>query len=496
MMYDPRKKVLWFSIVSRLVLILLQLIFNLLCPDHNADAFTSPINPNDSVTIYDKLITILFGGLTRWDAQYFIHIARYGYTYENTLAFFPLYPISVRYVARLLKKMLFVFNDNSVILIAGVIINLFCFIKSSIIFYDLSKKVLGNTIIAYKASILYCINPASIFFTSTYSESMFAYLTFYSMIAAVNNNRFVCLPIGLSGIVRSNGIVNIGYPLYYWIQDLFHTSLPKVISEYRKPSMQSGLLIELLNFFSSLLWIFNTILLSLVPFVLLQIYNYIVFCTERVNATQVVPAHVINYGMINNLIMPGKNKSPWCTKTIPIAYMYVQEKYWSVGLFKYYEIKQIPNFCLAIPILYIMLRCIIEYFRENKQQLYKLKFFYINNYESITRKKRYPLQMFPFIIHGLFLTIFCILFVHIQVSTRLLGSASPLLYWFCANLMSHRIRNSDKDFYENSTNAFSRWKIFFMSQKRYSKRDKLILIYFLGYTTIGTFMYSNFLPWT
>ncbi|XP_034943072.1 GPI mannosyltransferase 2 [Chelonus insularis] len=494
-MYEPRRKVLWFSIISRLFIIFLQFIFNLLCPDHHADAFTSRINPNDRITNYDKTITILFGGLTRWDAQYFIHIARYGYTYENTLAFFPLYPISVRYVSRIIKKILFIFNDQSVVLLAAVLINFVCFVRSSVIFYDLSKRVLGNTTTAYKAAILYCINPASIFFTAAYSESMFAYLTFYSMIAAIKNNRFVCLPIGLSGIVRSNGLVNLGYPLYYSIQELFFFSLPKVISEYRHPSVQSGFISELLNFFSTLLWMFNTILLSLVPFILLQIYNYILFCTERINSTA-VPSHVVNYGLINNLVMPGNNKLPWCEQTVPVAYSFVQEKYWNVGFLKYYQIKQLPNFCLAMPILYIMLKCAKEYFIENKRQLYNFEFLTTNSVEKVSITKRYPVQMFPFVVHGLFLTIFCILFVHIQVSTRLLGSASPLLYWFSAITMSHRVRKSDKDEYEINDNAYSKWKVFFMNQKKYTKKDKLFLIYFLGYTIIGCFMYSNFLPWT
>lgn len=495
-MYEPRRKVFWFSILSRLFVMLLQLIFNALSPDHNADAFISPINSNENISFYDNLVNILFGGLTRWDAQYFIHIARYGYTYENTLAFFPLYPMSVRCIGRILKRILFNLNDQSVIIIAAVLINFICFVKSAVIFYDLSRKVLGDKTTAYKAAILYCISPASIFFTATYSESMFAYLTFYSMMAAIKNSRFVCLPIGLSGIVRSNGLVNTAYPLYIWLQDLLFFSLPKVMFEYRNRAVRAAVFSEILNIFAGILWIFNTILLSVTPFVLLQTYNYIIFCTERANTT-VIPAHVINYGTENNLIMPGSSiKSSWCTDTIPIAYSYIQQKYWNVGFLKYYEIKQIPNFFLALPIIYIMLRCIIEYFIENKYQLYRLKFLRTKKYEKITRLKRYPVQMFPFIIHGLFLTIFCILFVHIQVSTRLLGSASPLLYWFCATILSHRIKNNDRESYEDRDNMFSRWRIFLMSQKEYTKRDKLILIYFLGYTIIGTFMYSNFLPWT
>ena len=53
----------------------------------------------------DSAVTFLTSGLTRWDGQYFLHIANNGYSYENTLAFFPLYPVTIRAVADILYWM-------------------------------------------------------------------------------------------------------------------------------------------------------------------------------------------------------------------------------------------------------------------------------------------------------------------------------------------------------------------------------------------------------
>lgn len=490
-MYDARKKVFWFAIVSRLAIILLQGFFNCLCPDHGSDGFLVPQDPHENSSLIDNFINYSLSGLAKWDSNYFLHIARYGYTYENTLAFFPLYPMSIRILTKVLRKLFFILNEESIFLLSGVTISFVCFVKSTLVFYDLSRFVFKDKNIAYKSAILYCISPASIFLTAIYSESMFAYFTFYSMYVAMKNNPFVSLPIGLSGIIRSNGLINIGYPVYIFLQDFLFFRLRNIIYEVKNQSFKSAIP-GIINSFGSLLNIFCTILLSLAPFCLLQTYNYVHFCTEKTNSSN-IPIHVLEYGINNDFVLPGSKLSTWCTSGLPIAYSYVQKKYWNVGFLNYYEIKQLPNFFLAVPIIYIMLKCTFDYYLENKNTLFMFKFYRNDNRGNRNMKlKKYTNDMLPFVIHGLFLTIFCILFVHIQVSTRLLASASPILYWHCAILMSKRHRDNFDDY----KNLNSRWKVFFMTQKRYTKSDKLILIYFLGYTVVGTFMFSNFLPWT
>lgn len=494
-MYSPRKKILWFAIVSRIAILILQTIFNASIPDHCADAFKRPLNSAEKVgSLWDKIIYFLFNGLTRWDGEYFLHIAKYGYTYENTIAFYPLYPALIRIVAIALTKIFPALNSQSVMIVAATLINFVCFVKSAVILYDLTVHIFQDTVTAYKAAILYCINPASIFFSAIYSESMFAYLTFYTMLGSMKYTKStIYFSLALSTLTRSNGIVNIGFPIYFGLKNLCNSVSKEVEKHKRKRNIPYIFKIIILkNCFT----ILSTIIISLSPFFLLQIYNYTKFCISTPDKS-LLPVHVLQYATKNNLILPGMTSSIWCNATVPLAYSYIQKTYWNVGFLRYYQFKQIPNFILACPILFIMLQCIKEFACEYKDELYLLGLFDSKRKNGSTTKiKKYPLSMFVFVVHGLFLTMVCLFFTHIQVSTRLLASASPLIYWYCALIMSHKYIDHNDLRYENEENISSNWKVFFLSQQQYTLQDKLVLSYFIGYTIIGCLLFSNFLPWT
>lgn len=157
----------------------------------------------------------------------------------------------------------------------------------------------------------------------------------------------------------------------------------------------------------------------------------------------------------------------WCAQTIPnvsAMYVFIQSEYWNVGLFKYYELKQVPNFLLAAPIIALSAHSLLQYARAAREGKYA------------TRAR---LRDAPYYAHWLFLLVNALLVVHIQVTTRLL-CACPPLFWAPA---AAAIR-------ETAGKSTGR------RESTMSTRGKLVVGYFLLYTILGSVLFPAFYPWT
>lgn len=475
------KSIIKIALLSRLIIVLIQFIANHLIPDHNANVFESPppiqIAINEKSNYYDWYINFIVGGFRRWDAEYFLHITEYGYTYENTLAFYPLYPFLINIISRFVLIFIDFISFREIALVISILLNMIFFINAVKKLYKLTLIIFDNNLIMANISIiLFCINPAAIFFTAPYSESLFTWCTF-SVIYYCVRYKFhkSILPLCLSILCRSNGILNIGFLIFYTI---------KFISIK-------------FNLFNCLQQILKTIIILIflfLCFIGIQIYYYYLFCMnynhENIfNYTN----KILTYGYENSYLISGNDKtqmSPnWCADKLPLSYGYIQSNYWNVGLFNYYEFKQIPNFLLATPIILLFSINIIKYLRKNKKLIPRLGFgiiSYQNNSKDILILQE---NLFVYYVHALILLIICLLYVHIQVSTRMLASSSPCLYWFGASLLNNNYKSNSYDFL-----TFIKHSI--LNKYNNNKLGQLLIIWFLSYFFIGTILFCNFLPWT
>jgi len=149
-----------------------------------------------------------------------------------------------------------------------------------------------------------------------------------------------------------------------------------------------------------------------------------------------------------------------------------------VGFLKYYEVKQIPNFLLASPVIFLSSWGILYYFRH-----FRL-FQSTSSRESRATEPYHDVMALPFIVYWAVLLVIGVLFVHVQVLTRFL-SACPPLYWFCASFYDDASSQELSKEHPKWNAGMVRWAM-----------QHLIAFYFLAYTLVGILLFCNFYPWT
>lgn len=425
------------AVKSRVVVLLLQSLFDLTIPNHKADAFHNELYENESqFSVLDIFVKTFLSGLTTWDGQYFLQIAYSGYSEESFLAFFPLFPAILRIIGSCIYYLgCGYLNFYSSLILSGILSNILFFSLATFSLFKLATHYFEEEF-AFRVIKWFTYNPASIFFTACYSESLFAFLTFTSLWCLEEGNFLLTsLFIGISCLARSNGLITIGFVVQ------------KVASKFILLKKSAS------NFTWFCLKLVLYLLLCLTPFIVFQILVYQKFCLPLF-------------------------KFSWCEKRIPLSYSEVQSKYWGVGFFRYYQFKQIPNFILAAPIIclvFFTLKKYTEFYFERKDQnnlnsfkhfVTKLLGLNISCKKQKTKCLYDNTSCYVLVIHCTALAVFCMFFIHIQVTTRLIASTSPVIYFSMA------------------------------SMKRGSKELKLFTLWFYLYFVLGTICHPNFLPWT
>ena len=134
----------------------------------------------------------------RWDSDWFLRIAENGYSWpSSTPAFFPLYPLLVAGLGRLLLGHY---------LLAGVLVSLAAGSAAFVLLYRLTCLRLGEE--AARHTILFlAVAPTSLFFGAVYSESLFLLLAVATFLLA-ERGRFwqAGAAAGLALLTRSAGV--------------------------------------------------------------------------------------------------------------------------------------------------------------------------------------------------------------------------------------------------------------------------------------------------
>merc|ERR1712080_15420 len=161
--------------------------------------------------------------------------------------------------------------------------------------------------------------------------------------------------------------------------------------------------------------------------------------------------------------------------------MGIQKVHWDNGFLAYWDTKQLHNILLGMP----RRPCL-----------------------AVRQYRVLPRECFVYVVHATALTIFGIFFMHVQVTTRLLLASSPVLPWLAAILTTMQ----DKPAValaegeeaqaeallkiECKTNLESSTDTILFQEKLDTDVSRWVMMYFLGYTLVGTILFCNHLPWT
>src|SRR5207249_8690012 len=150
---------------------------------------------------------------TRWDSGWLSGIARNGYAYvaggRNNLAYFPMYPLLMRYVGRLFGR------TSADVYLGGIVVSWAAFILAMVALYYLARLDVPARR-AERAVLLTAIFPFAFFFGVVYTESLFLLLTIVSFYGFRTRQWIVGGIAGaLATATRVNGILML--PALVWL---------------------------------------------------------------------------------------------------------------------------------------------------------------------------------------------------------------------------------------------------------------------------------------
>ncbi|XP_077324454.1 GPI alpha-1,6-mannosyltransferase 2 isoform X2 [Lithobates pipiens] len=223
---------------------------------------------------------------------------------------------------------------------------------------------------------------------------------------------------------------------------------------------------------------------------LLRGYCYYRFCFPSYGEGH-LPEELIQLAKDKGYRVRGEPVPAWCSYRFPLAYSHIQSEYWGVGLFRYFQLRQLPNFFLATPVIFLGICATFRYISSNMKLCSTLGLWDVRKKDSYGF---YGPRVFVYVAQLSFLAAFGALCMHVQVVTRLLFSSCPVLFWFCSHIIEENEPwiwglQRNKEASNPAVRLLRAWDSL-------RTRTRILLGYFLGYWVIGTALHVNFLPWT
>jgi hypothetical protein len=145
----------------------------------------------------------------RWDSNWYLRIAESGYSWpSSTPAFFPLYPLLVAGLGRVL-------DDR--FLLAGLVVSLAACAAAFVLLHGLARERLGP-LVARRSVLYLALFPTSFFLGAVYGESLFLALALATFVLAERGRLgWAALAAGLAVLTRAQGVALLpALAVYAW----------------------------------------------------------------------------------------------------------------------------------------------------------------------------------------------------------------------------------------------------------------------------------------
>lgn len=264
------------------------------------------------------------------------------------------------------------------------------------------------------ASLLYAISPAGIFLGAGYTESIFAFISFFALMLNMDRKFLASgLFLGISTTLRSNGLLWVFlyvYELFACLRCLYYTSSNSTITQNTSRIYN--------RLFTGDVWnlVQGAITVTL-PFLVVQYFAFAEFCPNAEWCSLSVQKTSPSGELIKKF-------------NLPLIFSYIQAKYWKVGFLEYWTPNNIPNFLFAAPTLYLMAVSNIHFYKQSN-----LKHAYEKH--SLEQKQNYIASTFM----GGYVLVSWVLFAsalfvwNTQIVTRV-ATCLPTIYWYVAELLT------------------------------------------------------------
>jgi phosphatidylinositol glycan class V len=480
---------------------------------------------------------------TRWDSARFLSLidSWYGVTLD-AYAFFPGFPAATRALKGLAEHVggRSLGTDGSVI--CGLFVSNAAFVLSVVALKFLTQEILlscpsgllsteharshennvpsrCSTDAAFVNITLaaYVLNPASVFFVTNYSESLFACLTFTGMLhlerhmSGSARGQKIRLPsllvasffLAAATFTRSNGILAcvlvVAQPVCQLLRRMLELARPagrgRGAAHVRTRSAAFSLACAL------------SCAAIVSPYFGFQLYGYGNVCPR-------------------DLASSATEAADECRLFGPLSfYAYIQQTGWNNGLFRYWRLRQIPNFLLASPMFVCTAAGALTMLKAstsnsvNASSVAKCSCWDCRlGVECTDHGRPKPgelrategglghtlatlLQLLDedavakYFVQWFLLAAFILLCGHVQIVTRAVCASSPALYWFVAEAVMCR-RSASARPPNRGNEAGQPWSRLHWLARVVRSRLLLYRSWCVVYICLGIVLHCNSLPWT